>query len=64
MWDYAASILAILGHRPQFVLPDRHNYVNIGAAFMKAYYAKVIKTCHDHGALATGGMAAALYGSW
>ena len=28
---------------------------------MESYYAKVIKTCHDHGALATGGMAAAIY---
>ena len=28
---------------------------------MESYYAKVIKTCHDHGALATGGMAAAIH---
>ena len=41
MWDYSASILAYLGHRPEFVLPDRHSYVNINAKFMRAYYAKV-----------------------
>ena len=31
MWDYSASILASFGHRPEFVLPDRHQYVNIKA---------------------------------
>ena len=41
MWDYSASILAYFGHRPEFVLPDRHSYVNINAKFMRAYYAKV-----------------------
>jgi malate synthase A len=41
MWDYSASILAYFGHRPDFVLPDRHSYVNINAKFMRAYYAKV-----------------------
>ena len=61
MWDYSASILAYFGHRPDFVLPDRHSYVNINAKFMRAYYAKVIGTCHRHKALATGGMAASLY---
>ena len=29
----------------------------------KMAYLKVVKTCHDHGALATGGMAASLHQS-
>ena len=61
MWDYSASILANFGHRPEFVLPDRHQYVNIQSKFMDVYYNKVIKICHLHGAKATGGMAAAIY---
>ena len=44
MWDYSASILAYFGHRPEFVLPDRHSYVNINAKFMRAYYAKAKQT--------------------
>ena len=61
MWDYSASILANFGHRPEFVLPDRHQYVNIQSKFMDVYYKKVIQICHLHGAKATGGMAAAIY---
>ena len=63
MWDYSASILASFGHNAGFILPDRHQYVNIKAKFMETYYAKVIKTCHNHGAKATGGMAAAIFDS-
>lgn len=60
MWDYAASIIAKMGHRKAFVLPDRHGYVNMERPFLKTYMKLVIKTCHEHGALATGGMAAQL----
>ncbi len=41
MWDYSASILAFFGRRPEFVLPNRQKYVNLDAAFMKAYYSQV-----------------------
>ena len=40
MWDYSASILASFGHNAGFILPDRHQYVNIKAKFMETYYAK------------------------
>ena len=61
MWDYSVSILANFGSRPEYILPSRQKYVNLEANFMRNYYANVIRTCHDHGAVATGGMAALLH---
>ena len=46
-----------LGHRPEFVLPDRAA-VTMAVPFMRAYSELLVKTCHRRGAHAIGGMAA------
>jgi malate synthase len=56
-WDYLFSFIKKLGHRPEFVLPDR-NSVGMGVPFMRAYAELLVKTCHHRGAHAIGGMAA------
>ena len=56
-WDYLFSIIKKLGHRPEFVLPDR-NAVGMGVPFMRAYAELLVQTCHRRGAHALGGMAA------
>src|ERR671928_1973969 len=56
-WDYLFSFIKKLGHRPEFVLPDR-NSVTMRAPFMRAYAELLVKTCHRRGAHAIGGMAA------
>jgi malate synthase len=56
-WDYLFSVIKKLGHRPEFVLPDR-NSVGMGVPFMRAYAELLVKTCHGRGAHAIGGMAA------
>jgi malate synthase len=56
-WDYLFSFIKKLGHRPEFVLPDR-NVVGMGVPFMRAYAELLVKTCHRRGAHAIGGMAA------
>ena len=56
-WDYLFSVIKKLGHRPEFVLPDR-NSVGMGVPFMRAYAELLVKTCHRRGAHAIGGMAA------
>jgi malate synthase len=56
-WDYLFSIIKKLGHRPEFVLPDR-NVVGMGVPFMRAYAELLVHTCHRRGAHAIGGMAA------
>jgi malate synthase len=56
-WDYLFSFIKKLGHRPEFVLPDR-NSVGMGVPFMRAYAELLVKTCHSRGAHAIGGMAA------
>ena len=48
------------GHRNDFVLPDRNKYVSMDQHFLASYRDLVIKTCHNRGAHATGGMAALL----
>ena len=48
----------IVGHRKEFVLPDRNKYVSMDRHFLKSYMDLVVKICHSHGAHATGGMAA------
>ncbi|RMG73355.1 MAG: malate synthase A [Bacteroidetes bacterium] len=56
-WDYIFSFIKCLGHRPEYLMPDRAQ-VTMTAPFMEAYSSLVIKTCHRRGAHAMGGMAA------
>ncbi|MEK6642959.1 MAG: malate synthase A [Planctomycetota bacterium] len=56
-WDYIFSFIKTFRNRPEFVLPDRAQ-VTMTAPFMRSYCLQVIKTCHQRGAHAMGGMAA------
>jgi malate synthase len=56
-WDYIFSVIKKLGHRPEFVLPDRAQ-VTMAVPFMRSYCELLVKTCHRRGAQAMGGMAA------
>jgi malate synthase len=56
-WDYIFSVIKKLGHRPEFVLPDRAQ-VTMSVPFMEAYTELLVRTCHRRGAHAVGGMAA------
>lgn len=56
-WDYIFSYIKKVGHRPEFVLPDRAE-VTMDKAFLKAYVDLLIQTCHKRGIHAMGGMAA------
>src|ERR1700722_7418302 len=57
-WDYLFSIIKKCRPRGRdFVLPER-NSVTMTAPFMRAYTELLVKTCHDRGAFAMGGMAA------
>ncbi len=56
-WDYIFSFIKKLGHRPDFVLPDRGS-VTMTSHFLRSYSLLVIQRCHRRGAFAMGGMAA------
>jgi malate synthase len=57
-WDYLFSMIKKFRNRGQeFVLPER-NSVTMTAPFMRAYTELLVKTCHQRGAHAMGGMAA------
>jgi malate synthase len=56
-WDYIFSMIKVFRDDPAFVLPDR-NDVKMTVPFMKAYSELLVRTCHEHGAFAMGGMAA------
>jgi malate synthase len=56
-WDYIFSAIKRFRERPDFVLPDR-SAVTMTVPFMRAYTELLVKTCHDRGAHAMGGMAA------
>ncbi len=56
-WDYIFSFIKKLAKNPDYVLPDRGQVV-MGKAFLGAYAALLVKTCHRRGAFAMGGMAA------
>ena len=56
-WDYIFSIIKKFAHDPHFVLPDRAQ-VTMAVPFMSAYTDLLVKTCHQRGAHAIGGMAA------
>jgi malate synthase len=58
-WDYIFSFIKTFAKSsdPRFVLPDRAQVV-MGEAFLGAYAALLVRTCHRRGAFAMGGMAA------
>ncbi|MEP9377446.1 malate synthase A [Aquabacter sp. CN5-332] len=56
-WDYIFSFIKRLGKNERFLTPDRARMV-MSEAFLKAYGALLVKTCHRRGAFAMGGMAA------
>lgn len=56
-WDYIFSFIKKFNHFAAFVLPDR-NDVTMTSHFLRSYSKLVIKTCHQRGAFAIGGMAA------
>jgi malate synthase len=56
-WDYIFSVAKRFHTDPAFVLPDR-SLVTMTTPFMRAYTELLVKTCHQRGAHAIGGMAA------
>ncbi|KAB7843703.1 malate synthase A [Streptomyces mobaraensis] len=57
-WDYLFSLIKNFRDAgPEFVLPDR-NAVTMTVPFMRAYTELLVRTCHQRGAHAIGGMAA------
>jgi malate synthase len=56
-WDYIFSFIKKFAHDPSAVLPDRAS-VTMTTHFLRTYSLLVIKTCHQRGAHAMGGMAA------
>ena len=53
-WDYLFSMIK---NRPDVVLPER-SQLTMTAPFMRAYTELLVRTCHQRGAHAIGGMAA------
>jgi len=56
-WDYIFSFIKTFAKNPGYILPDRSQVV-MGEAFLGAYAALLVQTCHKRGAFAMGGMAA------
>ena len=56
-WDYIFSFIKKFRRIPGYVFPDR-SQVTMTVPFMRAYTQLLIKTCHQRGAHAMGGMAA------
>jgi malate synthase len=56
-WDYIFSFIKKFRNVPGFIFPDR-SQVTMTVPFMRAYTQLVIRTCHERGAHAMGGMAA------
>ncbi|BFZ58575.1 hypothetical protein PYCC9005_005639 [Savitreella phatthalungensis] len=56
-WDYIFSLIKKLRQNPSFVLPNRGD-VTMTVTFMRSYTELLIKTCHQRGVHAMGGMAA------
>ncbi|MEM1244568.1 MAG: malate synthase A, partial [Pseudomonadota bacterium] len=56
-WDYIFSAIKRLRNRNNTLLPDR-DQVTMTVPFMRAYTKLLVKSCHQHGAHAMGGMAA------
>jgi len=58
-WDYIFSVIKRFRSRPDFVLPDRSD-VTMTVPFMHAYSELLVRTCHERGAHAMGGMSAVI----
>ncbi|HYH77080.1 MAG TPA: malate synthase A, partial [Arthrobacter sp.] len=59
-WDYLFSVIKTFRDAgPHFVLPDR-GAVTMTAPMMRAYTDQLVAVCHRRGAMAIGGMAAAV----
>ncbi|MCO4252110.1 malate synthase A [Pseudarthrobacter raffinosi] len=59
-WDYIFSLIKNFRTRgPRFILPDRAQ-VTMTQPFMRAYTEQLVRACHKRGAMAIGGMAAAV----
>lgn len=56
-WDYIFSYIKTLKAHADRILPDRQ-MVSMDKPFLNAYSRLLVKTCHQRGALAMGGMAA------
>ncbi|MHB8453100.1 MAG: malate synthase A [Acidiferrobacterales bacterium] len=56
-WDYLFSCIKKFRNRPDFMLADR-KLLTMTTRFMRSYSLLTIKTCHQRGAHAIGGMAA------
>uniref|UniRef100_UPI0002558606 malate synthase n=1 Tax=Oceanicola sp. S124 TaxID=1042378 RepID=UPI0002558606 len=56
-WDFIFSYIKTLRAHPDHVLPDRAE-VTMDRAFLAAYSALLVQTCHRRGIHAMGGMAA------
>ncbi len=56
-WDYIFSYIKTLKNHPLRVLPDRQ-VVTMDKPFLNAYSRLLVRTCHQRGAFAMGGMAA------
>jgi malate synthase len=59
-WDYLFSVIKVFRDvGPHYVLPDR-GAVTMTAPMMRAYTEQLVSVCHRRGAMAIGGMAAAI----
>lgn len=56
-WDYTFSIIKKFATKGDFLFPDR-SQIAMSVPFMRAYAELLVKTCHERGAHAMGGMAA------
>lgn len=56
-WDYIFSFIKKFKNDPAQIFPDR-SQVTMTVPFMRAYTQLLVKTCHQRGAHAIGGMAA------
>ncbi|MGH2910688.1 MAG: malate synthase A [Solirubrobacteraceae bacterium] len=56
-WDYIFSVIKTNRADPEFMLPDR-TAVTMTQPFMRAYTELLVRSCHDRGTFAMGGMAA------
>ena len=58
-WDYIFSFIKVFKNNKEFILPDR-KLITMNTHFMNSYVKLLVKTCHNRGIHAMGGMAAQL----